>query len=65
MLSEGIEDVLIDDGVNYIKKIGTNKVIATTLSTKSELVEKMCQLGFVKSLEMEGMVLSLATPFSR
>ncbi len=64
MQSKGIEGVLIEDGVNYIKKIGTNKVIATTLSTKRELVEKMYQLGFAKSLEMEGMVLSLANPFS-
>lgn len=57
MKSKEIEDLLIYAGVDHIKKVGTNKIIATTLSTKQELIEKMKQLGFKKSLEMEGMVL--------
>ncbi len=57
MPSKGIEEMLIFAGVNHIKNVGANRIIATTLSTKQELMEKMKQLGFKKGLEMEGMVL--------
>jgi ribosomal protein S18 acetylase RimI-like enzyme len=57
MRSKGIEDILIYAGVDHIKNGGASRIIATALSTRQELVEKMKQLGFKKSLEMEGMVL--------
>jgi ribosomal protein S18 acetylase RimI-like enzyme len=57
MRSKGIEDMLIYAGVNHIKKVGTNKVMVTALSKRQRLIERMEQLGFTKSLEMEGMVL--------
>lgn len=57
MRSRGIEEMLIWAGANHIKKGGTNKIIATTLSAKKKLMEKMKQLGFTKRLEMEAMVL--------
>lgn len=59
MRSKGIEGILIYTGVNHIKNVGTNKVVATTLSTRLKLIEKMKQLGFTKRLEMEAMVLEL------
>ena len=59
MRSEGIEKMLISVGVGYIRKVGTNKVMATTLSTRQKLIENMKQLGFEKYLEMEAMVLQL------
>lgn len=59
MRSEGIEESLISAGVDHIKKVGTNKVVATTLSTRQKLIEKMKQLGFEIRLKMEAMVLEL------
>jgi len=57
--SKGIEGMLIYAGVDHIKNVETNKVVATTLSTRLKLIEKMKQLGFTKRLEMEAMVLEL------
>jgi len=59
MRSKGIEEMLIYAGVNHIENIGTNKVVATTLTTRLKLIEKMKQLGFTKRLEMEALVLEL------
>jgi len=58
--SNGIEEMLIIAGIGYIRKVGTNKVMATTNSTRQKLIESMKQLGFEKYLEMETMVLQFS-----
>lgn len=59
MRLKGIEEMLIYASVNDIKKVGTNKVVATTLLERRELIEKMRELGFKKHLEIDAMVLNL------
>jgi ribosomal protein S18 acetylase RimI-like enzyme len=59
MRAKGIEEMLISAGVDHIREVGTDKVIAVTLSKRLKLIEKMKQLGFAKYLEMEAMIFEI------
>ena len=55
--AKGIEEMLISTGVDYIREIGTDKVIVITSSKRAKLIERMKQLEFANYLEMDAMFL--------
>jgi len=57
MVSEGIEERLIQDGVDYLKTRGSKTVLVTVPLARKRIIERLVSLGFKKSYVMEGMVL--------
>jgi ribosomal protein S18 acetylase RimI-like enzyme len=57
--SREIERVLINEGINEIRKGGTNRIRVVVPSMKRELIETLKNLGFRKSLAMDGMFIEV------
>jgi ribosomal protein S18 acetylase RimI-like enzyme len=57
MRGKGIEEMLVYEAAEKIKRIGTEKIIGTVSSSRPELIAAMEKLGFKKCLELDGMFL--------
>lgn len=56
---KGIEEMLIHEGANEIKRMGTKKILGSACSSSVELITAMEKLGFSRCLELDGMLLEL------
>jgi hypothetical protein len=57
--SREIERVLINAGIDEIRKGGVNRIRVVVASMKQELIETLNNLGFRKSLVMDGMFIEV------
>jgi ribosomal protein S18 acetylase RimI-like enzyme len=57
MKGKGVEEMLINAGINEIKRMGTRKVVGVASMRKPELIAAMKELGFEKCLELDAMFL--------
>ena len=57
MVSEGIEEQLIQNGTDFLKTLGTKTLLVIAPLGRDATIERLTSLGFKKSYAMEGMVL--------